>query len=62
MEIHKEWLAPCGLYCGVCAIMIAHRDDNQKFKEKLTGVYGVTADEIRCDGCLSDDPFKFCRM
>jgi hypothetical protein len=62
MEINKEWLAPCGLYCGVCAIMIAHRNDNQKFKERLCGIYGVTADEINCEGCLSDNPFKFCAM
>ena len=38
MEINREWLAPCGLYCGVCGIMIAHRDDNLKFKERLTQV------------------------
>jgi len=32
MEIHKEWLAPCGLYCGVCGILMATRDNNEKFK------------------------------
>ena len=30
-DIKKELLAPCGLYCGVCRVYIAHRDDNQKF-------------------------------
>lgn len=43
METQKELLAPCGLYCGVCAIRIAHRDDNRKFKERLAPVYGVRA-------------------
>jgi len=33
MEIHGEWLAPCGLYCGVCGILMATRDNNEKFKE-----------------------------
>ncbi len=61
METKKEFAAPCGLYCGVCGIYIAHRDDNLKFKERLTGVYGVGVDEIKCEGCLSDEPFVYCR-
>jgi hypothetical protein len=54
--------APCGLYCGVCAIYIAHRDDNLKFKERLTGLYGVGMDDLHCKGCLSDDVFVYCRV
>ncbi|TET59251.1 MAG: DUF3795 domain-containing protein, partial [Promethearchaeota archaeon] len=38
-DINKALLAPCGLYCGVCAIHIADRDNNLKFKEKLVDVY-----------------------
>ncbi|MDD5711551.1 MAG: DUF3795 domain-containing protein [Smithellaceae bacterium] len=53
--------APCGLYCGVCGIYIAHRDNNQAFKEKLCGVYGVGVEELHCKGCLSDDVFFYCR-
>jgi hypothetical protein len=60
MEFKKELLAPCGLYCGVCAIMIAHRDNNQKFKERLAKVYGVSPAGIRCKGCLSDEVFAYC--
>ena len=37
----EDLLAPCGLYCGVCGILTAHRDNNQKFKEKLAPIYGV---------------------
>ena len=44
--VNKELLAPCGLYCGVCAILMAHRDNNQKFKEILAPVYGVTPEQI----------------
>ena len=61
MDIRKELAAPCGLYCGVCGILIAHRDDNQKFKERLTQVYNVGVDDIKCEGCLSDEPFFYCQ-
>ncbi len=56
----RKLIAPCGLYCGVCAVLIAHRDNNQKFKEKLTQVYGVSPEEIKCEGCLSENLFFYC--
>ncbi len=59
---NKELLAPCGLYCGVCGILMAHRDNNDKFKERLSAVYGVSADEIVCEGCMSENRFKYCRV
>jgi hypothetical protein len=62
MELKREWLAPCGLYCGVCGILYAHRDNNQNFKERLAGFYGTSPDEIRCEGCLSDVVFKYCEV
>ena len=61
LENKKKLAAPCGLYCGVCAILIAHRDNNTKFKERLTAVYGVTVDEIKCEGCLADELFVYCQ-
>ncbi len=62
MENKKNLAAPCGLYCGVCAIYIAHKENNLKFKERLPKVYGVSLEDIRCEGCLSDDLFKYCRV
>ena len=62
MEISKELLSPCGLYCGVCGILIAHKSGNEKFKERLTTVYGVPIEDIRCEGCLSGVVFKYCRV
>jgi predicted RNA-binding Zn-ribbon protein involved in translation (DUF1610 family) len=56
-NINKDLLAPCGLYCGVCAIFIAHRDNNEKFKKALLPVYKMFAksiDDIACTGCLSE--------
>jgi len=61
MEDRKKLAAPCGLYCGVCSILIAHRDHNMKFKERLTTVYGVGLEDIQCEGCLSDKLFKYCQ-
>ena len=58
----KELLAPCGLYCGVCGVLMAHRDNNVKFKERLSTVYGCAPEDIRCEGCMSDTRFKFCEQ
>jgi hypothetical protein len=60
MTVDKKLLAPCGLYCGVCGILIAHREKNQKLKEKLGNVYGCKAEQINCDGCMSDNRFFYC--
>ena len=76
MKINSDFASPCGLYCGVCAIYIAHRDNNQKLKEKLAGLYkggalgkgtlpnseNLSAHDIRCQGCLSDDRFMHCQQ
>jgi hypothetical protein len=63
VAVDERLLAPCGLYCGVCAILIADRDNNQKFKERLVTVYGLQSPEdIHCEGCLSDDRFAYCRV
>jgi len=39
MMINPDLISPCGLYCGVCAIYIAYRDNNDKFKERLVNLY-----------------------
>lgn len=76
MEINPDFISPCGLYCGVCAIYIAHRDNNKKFKERLKGLYSgevfgkgtlpnsknLSTEDIRCRGCLSDDLFMHCHQ
>ncbi|MFX0006191.1 MAG: DUF3795 domain-containing protein [Promethearchaeota archaeon] len=66
-NINKDLLAPCGLYCGVCAIHIADRDSNLKFKNILVDVYkpvSKTADDIKCTGCMSENQegiFGYCK-
>lgn len=76
MTVNPNFIAPCGLYCGVCAIYIAHRDQNQKFKERLLSVYKgevsgkgtlpnsehLCIEDIKCQGCLSNDLFMHCQQ
>ena len=76
MTINPDFVSPCGLYCGVCAIYMAHRDNNHKFKEKLAALYRgevsgkgtlpgsqtLTVDQIKCKGCLSDELFMHCQQ
>jgi len=68
MKINSDYLAPCGLYCGVCAVLYASRDNDQKFQERLVGVYkgklprsdNLKPEDIQCKGCLSDETFGYC--
>jgi hypothetical protein len=66
VEVKEELLAPCGLYCGVCAIYIAHKTNNVRFKQALFPVYKAFAksiEDISCTGCLSDGIiFPVCRV
>jgi len=52
----RDLMAPCGLYCGVCGVYIATRDDNDKFKAVMGNLYGTRPDETRCRGCMQPDP------
>jgi hypothetical protein len=67
-SINKNLLAPCGLYCGVCAIHIADKENNSKFKEILVDVYkpfSKSIEDIKCKGCMSEnqeDIFGYCKM
>ena len=69
MKINPDYIAPCGLYCGVCGILYATRENDLKFKEILAGFYSdklsksekLSAKDIHCKGCLSDEPFYFCK-
>jgi hypothetical protein len=76
MTVNPDFISPCGLYCGVCAILIAHRDNNQKLKERLVRLYRgdipgkgslpncdrLSTDSIVCRGCLSDERFMHCQQ
>ena len=69
MEVNPSFLAPCGLYCGVCGVYYATRDENEKFLKKLLEMYQrgvsgldeVTTADLACEGCMSDRVSIFCR-
>jgi hypothetical protein len=68
-RIHKEYLAPCGLDCGVCRIRQATEDNDLGYLKRLARIYGrrfpevtsADADDLLCDGCRSARRFLFCR-
>jgi len=76
MTVNPDFISPCGLYCGVCAIYLATRDNNSKLKERLVALYQggtpgkgmlpnsqtLSTEEIHCRGCLSTDLFMHCRQ
>jgi len=76
MAINPDFVSPCGLYCGVCAIHIADQDKNEKFKKRLVELYkggipgkgtlpnseNLTTTDIKCNGCLSDNLFMHCKQ
>ncbi len=76
METDPNLISPCGLYCGVCAIYIAHNDNNEKFKKRLVGLYkgqvqgkGILPNSetlaeknMQCNGCMSDNLFMHCKQ
>jgi hypothetical protein len=62
---NKELRAPCGIFCGACAIYIATRDDNEKFRSIISNNWKTKPDETKCFGCMKSDPpkqlFGFCQ-
>jgi hypothetical protein len=68
MEINPDYAAPCGLYCGVCGVLSATKNNDEKLKQllvkvfrgKLPGCDHLTAEDIQCGGCLSDKRFIHC--
>ena len=69
MAVNEKFLSPCGLYCGVCGVYYATRDNNEKFlvkllavyQEKIPGLNDLTTEDLRCDGCLSDRKSILCQ-
>jgi Protein of unknown function (DUF3795) len=53
---NRKLMAPCGLYCGVCAVYIATRDENEKLKGVMGNIYGSKPEDTECLGCMQPDP------
>ena len=61
MSVKKEYLSPCGMYCSVCAVRAADRDNDQELKEKLAPIFGTKPEQITCEGCRSEKTFQFAK-
>ena len=63
---NKDLMAPCGIFCGACAIYIATRDENEKFRNIISSFLGTKSEETECLGCMQPDPAKkiygFCQQ
>jgi len=63
---NTDLMAPCGLYCGLCGVYIATRDENIKFKTIMGNLYGTKPEETECLGCMQPDPpeklYGYCKM
>jgi len=62
---NKNLRAPCGIFCGACAIYIATRDENEKFRNIICNIWKTTPEDTTCYGCMQPDPpkklFGFCQ-
>jgi hypothetical protein len=62
---NKNLRAPCGIFCGACAIYLATRSGSEKFRNGIAGLWGLKPEDINCAGCMQPDPpkklFGFCR-
>jgi hypothetical protein len=69
MDVQPETLAPCGLYCGVCKIRLATKENDLAYLKRLARIYArrfpeiasASPEELLCDGCLSTRRFPFCQ-
>ena len=56
-----EVIAPCGINCAVCPYLMAHKDGNERLKEKLAASIGIKPEQIACEGCNSELCLFFCK-
>ena len=54
-------ICPCGIYREICPIYIADKGNHSRLKEILGSAFNVSANEVTCDGCLSEAPFVNCQ-
>lgn len=61
----KSLRAPCGIFCGACAIYQATRSESEKFKGIIAALWGIKPQDVNCYGCMQPDPpkalFGFCK-
>ena len=58
MGVKNEYLSPCSMYCSVCSIRAADKNNDQKLKEGLALFFGTSPENIACEGCMSGKTFE----
>ena len=56
----EKMVGICGLYCGTCPNYLASRKNDLEQLKKISEATGIPIEEVRCDGCLSDNVFAPC--
>ena len=59
MGVKSEYLSPCGMYCSVCSVRAADKNNDQRLKQGLAPFFGTSPENIACEGCMSDKTFQF---
>lgn len=57
MSVKNEYLSPCGMYCGVCSILAAYKNNDQNLKQMLADYFKTEPENIICEGCNSQKTF-----
>lgn len=50
----------CGIYCGTCPSYLAFQKNDQAMQQERSKSKGLSIEEIRCEGCLSDKVAAHC--
>ncbi|WP_230742519.1 DUF3795 domain-containing protein [Methanooceanicella nereidis] len=53
----RSLVGKCGIYCGSCPIYRSYKDRDDKTAFELSFATRCTIDQVRCEGCGSDDRF-----
>ena len=61
MTVKSEYLSPCGMYCSVCSVRAADRNNDRKLKEGIAPFFGTSPENIACEGCMSKKTFQFAK-
>ena len=58
-EADKKLAAVCGLYCEVCSLFIATKEDPERLKG-IAARYQVSEEAVTCYGCRSEKRGPYC--
>jgi hypothetical protein len=62
MSVKNEYLSPCGMYCSVCSVRAADKNNDQQLKGQLASFFGTSPENIVCEGCMSGRTFQIVKV